>query len=91
MSMISVPADGSIKGYTYVPGACGVPIAGTEARILRDDGSEADINEPGDLFYRGPNVVLGYYGNEKATRETFSADGWLKTGDRFRCDGTNLL
>jgi long-subunit acyl-CoA synthetase (AMP-forming) len=91
MSMITVPSDGIIKSYKYIPGSCGVPVPGSEIRILRDDGSEADVNEPGNLFYRGPNVALGYYGNEQATRETFSSDGWLKTGDRFRCDGTNLL
>jgi len=91
MSMIAVPSDGSIEGYKYVPGACGVPTPGSEVRILRDDGSEADINEPGNLFYRGPNVVLGYFGNEEATKEAFGSDGWFKTGDRFRCDGTNLF
>jgi len=35
---------------------------------------------PGELVIRGPNVVLGYLNNEKATRETFE-DGWMRTGD----------
>lgn len=52
---------------------------------MRDDGSLAGPNEPGELWVRGSNVALGYWGNEKATRETF-ADGWLRTGDRFRVD-----
>lgn len=64
----------------------GILWPGMEARILRDDGSEANVNEPGDLLLRGGNVVLGYWQNEKATRETFLQDGWLKTGDRFRAD-----
>lgn len=56
-----------------------------EARILRNDGSEADFNEPGEMWLRGGNIALGYYKNEKAARDTF-IDGWLRTGDRFRVD-----
>jgi len=77
--------------YTWASGSCGVLVPGGEARILREDGSEADVNEPGELYYRGANVALGYYANEEATNETFSKDGWLRTGDRFRSDGINLL
>jgi long-subunit acyl-CoA synthetase (AMP-forming) len=40
----------------------------------------------GELYLRGGNVVMGYWHNEKATKETFTEDGWLKTGDRFRVD-----
>ena len=45
-------------------------------------------NEPGELWVRGPHVALGYYKNEKATKETF-VNGWLRTGDlmRIREDG----
>jgi acyl-CoA synthetase (AMP-forming)/AMP-acid ligase II len=56
-----------------------------EARILREDGSEASINEPGELFLRGGNVALGYRKNRMANEELF-IDGWLRTGDRFRVD-----
>ncbi|KAG6807026.1 hypothetical protein H0H93_002064, partial [Arthromyces matolae] len=53
-----------------------------EARIVRDDGTEADFNEPGELWLRSPCIALGYWNNEKATQETF-IDGWLHTGDKF--------
>jgi acyl-CoA synthetase (AMP-forming)/AMP-acid ligase II len=53
-----------------------------EARIVREDGSEADFNEVGELWLKSPNVSPGYWDNETANRETF-VDGWLKTGDRF--------
>lgn len=53
-----------------------------EARIVRDDGSEANFNEVGELWLRSPNVSPGYWNNEKANKETF-VDGWLRTGDKF--------
>lgn len=68
-----------------IPGSAGVLLPGMEARIVRDDGSDADVNEVGELYLRGLNVAMGYWNNEKATRETF-VDGWLRTGDKFRVD-----
>ena len=56
-----------------------------EARIMRDDGTDANFNEPGELWLRGDNVALGYWNNEKASKETF-VDGWVHTGDKFYVD-----
>lgn len=58
-----------------------------EARIVRDDGTDADLGEAGEIYLRGGNVVLGYWNNESATRDAFLPGGWLRTGDRFRADG----
>jgi acyl-CoA synthetase (AMP-forming)/AMP-acid ligase II len=96
MAMINTPFPGSVPGYTWAPGTCGVLVPGTQARIVRDDGSDAPLGEAGHLLYKGPNVGLGYLGNEMATRETFDVggpgEGWLNTGDRFRTpDGINFL
>ena len=68
-----------------VPGMIGILCPSLEARILREDGSDADYNEIGELILRGPTIALGYLNNEKATKETFK-DGWLYTGDRFYVD-----
>ena len=57
-----------------------------EARILRDDGTDVDFGEPGELYLRGKNVVMGYWNHSEATRETFLPGGWLRTGDRFMAD-----
>jgi long-subunit acyl-CoA synthetase (AMP-forming) len=70
---------------TWVLGSTGVLIPSMEARILRDDGTDADINELGELWLRGGNVALGYWNNEKASREVF-VDGWVYTGDKFYVD-----
>lgn len=42
--------------------------------------------EPGELYVRGLNNALGYWENEKATKETFLPGGWMRTGDRVRND-----
>ena len=68
-----------------VRGMTGILAPSLEARILREDGNDADYNEIGELILRGPLVTLGYWNNEEATKETFK-DGWLYTGDRFYVD-----
>jgi len=65
--------------------ATGFLLPGMEARIVRDDGSEADWDEVGELWLRGENVVPGYWNNPEANATTF-VDGWLRTGDKFRVD-----
>lgn len=61
-----------------------------EAQILREDGSHAAVNEPGELWLRGHNVALGYYDDRKATQETF-VNGWLRTGDQARVDASGAF
>lgn len=65
--------------------AVGEPIANCEAKIMSEDGtSEITGRGPsavGELWCRGPNVMKGYWRNPKATAETLTSDGWLKTGD----------
>ena len=50
------------------------------------DGMEARVSEEGELQVRGPNVFVGYMNNNEATENTFTRDGWMKTGDVVRID-----
>ena len=45
----------------------------------------------GEVWARGPNVMLGYFGDDAATQVTIDADGWLHTGDMGRIDHRNRL
>ncbi|KAJ5464363.1 uncharacterized protein N7458_000049 [Penicillium daleae] len=72
-----------LEKSTYEYAHCGGTIvANTEVKIINPDtGKELGYNEPGEILARGPQVVMGYLNNEKATAETFDAEGWLHTGD----------
>jgi len=61
-----------------------------EARIVREDGTDADFDEIGELWLKGGNIVSGYFDNPRATQECF-VDGWLRTGDRFKVDTGNYF
>lgn len=67
-------------------------VANTEVKVIDPDtGAELGYNESGEILARGPQVVMGYLNNEKATRETFDVDGWLHTGDVGFVDHENFI
>lgn len=52
-----------------------------------------DVNEEGvgELMAKGPSIMLGYYNNEEATKETLEPDGWLHTGDLAKIDKDGFI
>lgn len=75
----------SAEDYILRPSSCGVPSATGEVKIVDADGKEPPVGQVGELWYRGPTVVRGYWQKPEATAETF-VDGWVKTGDLARVD-----
>ena len=73
------------EDYERKPTSCGVPSPTGEVRIVGDKGQDMPVGEVGELYYRGPIVVRGYWNKPQATAETF-VDGWVKTGDLARVD-----
>jgi long-chain acyl-CoA synthetase len=69
-------------------GSIGVALPHVEARIadVEDAAKDMPRGEVGELLIKGPIVMLGYYGNDAATRETIEPDGWLHTGDLASMD-----
>lgn len=74
------PLDGSNE-----TGTIGLPLPDTECRIVNIDRIDQDVahGEVGELLVKGPQVMLGYWKNEKATAAVMQ-DGWLRTGDLAR-------
>ncbi|MFP5466562.1 MAG: AMP-binding protein [Gammaproteobacteria bacterium] len=62
-------------------GQIGVPLPGTLAAILDDDGGTVSPGEVGEICLRGPQVMQGYWNHPEETAKAFTADGWLRTGD----------
>jgi acetyl-CoA synthetase len=74
--------------YPVRAGFMGRAAAGHRVAVIDEDGQELPDGETGEIAVRRPDPVmfLGYWNNERATREKFAGD-WLKTGDRGRRDG----
>jgi acyl-CoA synthetase (AMP-forming)/AMP-acid ligase II len=93
------PFDGGQQDMgTIAPlGSVGWTVSNAASKII-DPETGDEINPPaqglsdtGELWFKGPNVMAGYLGNEKATRETIDEDGWLHTGDLARVDSCGCV
>ncbi|MDQ0725563.1 long-chain acyl-CoA synthetase [Microbacterium sp. W4I20] len=75
-----------------VPGTVGLPLPGTECRVVDPENPTQDVPEgsPGELVVRGPQVFSGYYGKPEETEEVF-ADGWFRTGDIVTIDDAGFV
>lgn len=69
-------------------GTIGVPLPSTEAVIvdLKSGRKEVEQGQIGELAVRGPQVMMGYWKNDAATKEVITDDGWLLTGDVAQVD-----
>ena len=66
-------------------GSCGKAAPRMEVKIDSPD----PMTIPGEIICKGDNLMIGYYKNEEATKEAFTEDGWLKTGDLGILDKDN--
>jgi len=72
------------------PDSVGRPLPLTSVSVVREDGSEAEPGEVGEVMVCSPSVSAGYWNQPNATRETF-VDGWCRTGDLGRVTDDGFL
>ena len=77
-----------LKDYN---GSIGLPIPSTDLSIRDDDGKELGVGEVGELCFKGPQVMLGYWNRPDETAKVLSPDGWLRTGDMGRVDANGFV
>jgi long-chain acyl-CoA synthetase len=71
-------------------GSVGLPVSSTDISIRDENGKECGFNQSGELWIKGPQVMLGYWNNEKETKETL-IDGWVRTGDIATVDEAGFV
>lgn len=79
--VVAVNIPGKIKAGTVGPA-----VPETEICAVNDDNETVGTNEQGELWVRGPQVMLGYWQQRKATAEAITEAGWFKTGDYVTID-----
>jgi len=82
-SSVSTAISG--EDFQCRPASVGTASPVCDIRIMREDGTEANTGESGEIWIAGPNVVKGYWNRPSETAAAFG-DGWYRTGDIGRVD-----
>ena len=86
------PVSHATPSGMFKPGSVGVTVPNTEVNIV-DPATQSPlgVDEDGEVWVRGPQVMKGYLNNESATKNTIDDDGWLHTGDIGHIDADGHL
>jgi long-chain acyl-CoA synthetase len=83
-------AAAGVAGFTERLKSAGAPVPGVETEVRRPDGTRCGPGEPGEIFARGPNIMLGYWNRPEETAKALQ-NGWYATGDVAYADGNSYL
>lgn len=72
-------------------GKAGLPLPSTDVKICDEKGQELGINEIGELWVKGPQIMKGYWNNSEETKKKLTEEGWLLTGDMVTMDENGYL
>ncbi|MBN2515901.1 MAG: long-chain-fatty-acid--CoA ligase [Deltaproteobacteria bacterium] len=71
--------------------SCGREVTGVQLRVVDKDGNDAKPGEAGEIWARGDNIMMGYWGKPIETEEVLHEDGWYETRDIAQMDENNYL
>ncbi|HYF46291.1 MAG TPA: class I adenylate-forming enzyme family protein [Acidimicrobiales bacterium] len=77
--------------YLRKPTSSGRAVPVMEVRVVDDDGNPVPTGEVGEICFRGPNLIRGYWNKPEATAEVIDEDGWLRSGDLGRLDEEGFI
>ena len=80
MTEIGMALSNPLKGRRF-PGYVGRPLPKVQVRIADENNKSLPVGSSGEIQVKGPSVFLKYWNKEKETQESFTEDGWFKTGD----------
>ena len=75
VATVNLPLNDEYTGHI------GLPVPGTEVRILDENGSLVPFNIPGEICIRGPQVMAGYWNKPQESKNTITEDGFFRSGD----------
>jgi long-chain acyl-CoA synthetase len=71
--------------------SAGRAVIGVQVSVRRPDGSETEPGEPGEVWVRGPNIMLGYWKRQDETAAALVEDGWYRSGDAAHMDADGYV
>lgn len=71
----------TVLEWAKFKGSVGQLVPNMEAKVVDMEGKELPVGQEGEIWMRGPNVFLGYWNRPELAKDTFSEDGFFKTGD----------
>ena len=77
--------------YLRKPTSSGRAVPVMDIRVVDDDANPVPTGEVGEICFRGPNIIRGYWNKPEATAEVIDADGWLRSGDLGRLDDEGFI
>ena len=71
-------------------GSVGLPLCNVEVRVVNEQMEDVEVNQVGEIVYRGPGLFKGYYKNPEETEKAFEG-GWFHSGDLVRRDEEGFI